>query len=223
MTDKPKTKKVPAKAGALRRLSDREVEAHKATGSAWGEGIVPRDKTIAMLAGHGVGVEAAETIIAASWDHLGRYRMDANLIDKRLTPTEIVEQARMTAEIAKELERRIRYMEPNIKGMAHGEAHRAWGERMLSPEFQTDLTRLQVLMGNVAGTVDAHARKTVTKRTGPRNRLLGHVADAITESCPEKTQSESRAIAADLLRCWGIQTPADDREQRRAAKRGKSP
>ena len=209
------------KPGPLRRLSDREVAAHDATGSIWGVGVVPREKTIAALAAHDVGSEAAEAIIEATWDHLGRYKMDANLIDKRLTPTEIVEQARMTADIAEELERRIRYMEPNIEGMAHGMAYRAWGERMLSQEFQTDLTRLRVLMAAVAKDVEAHARKTVTKRTGPRNRLLGHVADAVSESCPSKTRAEARAIAADLLRCWGIQAPADDREQRRAAKRGK--
>lgn len=209
------------KPGPLRRLSDREVAAHDATGSIRGVGIVPRDKTIATLAAHDVGSEAAEAIIEAVWNHLGRYKMDANWIDKRLTPTEIVEQALMTAEIAKELERRIRYMEPNIMAMAHGKAIAAWGERVLSPEFQTDLTRLQVLMEAVANEVDTHARKTVTKRTGPRDELLGHVADAVSESCPSKTRAEALAIAADLLRCWGIQAPADDREQRRAAKRGK--
>lgn len=213
--------KKPAKTAPLRRLTEREIEAHKSMGGIWGEGCVPRPETLRVLAAHGIEGEQAERVIEGSWDHLGRYGMDANVIDKRLTPTEIVEQARMTAAVAAELERRIRYMEPNIRGMAHGKSFAAWGERMLSPEFQTDLTRLRVLMEWVAGEVDRRARKTVTKRTGPRNRLLAEVSAVVCASCDGTSKERGREIAADLLRCWGVQAPAADRKLRAAVARTK--
>ena len=219
MAEKRPTKKAPAKAGALRRLTEREVDAHKSMGSSWGEGVVPREKTLASLASNGITGEAAESIIDGSWDHLGRYAMDANVLDKRLTPSEIVGQALMTAEMAKELERRIRYMEPNIKGMAIGKAHSAWGERIVSSEFQTDLVRLQALMKWVADDVDRRARKTVTKRTGPRNRLLKEIVEVVGQSCPGLTKEKAREVAADLLRCWGVQAPAAERKLRSAIAR----
>jgi hypothetical protein len=221
MTTKRTTKKAPAEAGALRTLSGREIEAHASFGSAWGEGIIPRDETLAALARHGIGGDKAEAIINASWDHLGRYQMDANLIDKRLTPKEIVAQARMTAQIAHELNRRMRHMEPNIKAMASWEARRAWGERMVSLDFQDDLIRLEVLMKWVANYVDKRARKTVTKRTGPRNRLLAEIVSVVKLAWPDATKERTMEVAADLLRCWGVQAPSNERDQRRAANRGK--
>lgn len=214
-------KKAPAKAGALRRLTEKEIAAHEATGGGWGPGIVPRDSTLATLAHHGITGATAETIIDGGWDHLGRYGMDANLIDKRLTPTEIIAQARMTAEIARELEQRLRYMEPNIHGLAWGKAFNLWGERLLSPEFRTDLTRLHVLMDWVAKEVDTRARKTVTKRTGPRNRLLAEITEVVSAAMPNTTKEMAREVAADLLRCWGVQAPAADRKLRSAIARTK--
>ncbi len=147
--------------------------------------------------------------------------MDANMIDKRLTPTEIVAQARMTGEIALELQQRLRYMEPNIRGLAHGKAYSTWGEGMLSPEFETELTRLGVLMRWVANEVDARASKTVSKRTGPRDRLLRDVVDAVANKAPNASKERVREVAADLLRCWGVQAPSADGKLRSAIARTK--
>lgn len=219
MTTRRTTTKAPAKAGALRRLSDKEIAAHDATGGAWGVGIVPRDVTLSALARHGIDGAAAEAIIEGSWDHLGRYRMDSNLIHKRLAPTEIASQARMTAEIARELEKRIRYMEPNIRGMVLGKAYGAWGERILTADFNTELTRLYVLMDWVAKEVEARARRTVTPRTGPRNRLLAETVQVVTDAVPGTKKERAREIAAELLRAWGVQAPSADRKLRSAVAR----
>ena len=221
MTTKRTTKKALTSVGALRRLTDREIDAHKSMGGIWGEGVVPREKTLETLAAHGIEGDQAELIIDGSWDHLGRFGMEANVIIKRLAPREIVDQALMTAEIAKELERRLTYMEPNIKGLATGKALSTWGGRIVSDQFQTDLARIRALMKWVAADVGARARKTVTKRTGPRNRLLTEIASVIEQACRPTTKDKAREVAADLLRCWGVQTPAAERKVRSVIARTK--
>ena len=60
--------------------------------------------------------EVALALLGGLIDHVGRYQVANAWLAARLTPTEIVAQARMTADIAADLADRIRYVEPNNPG-----------------------------------------------------------------------------------------------------------
>lgn len=204
----------------LRRLTDREKEAHDATGACWGPGIIPATATEAVLTKNEIAKDRFQTIMDELIDPVGRYYMDANFIEKRLTPTQIVEQGRMTAAIAQELIQRIQYMEPNLRAYAAEKSFTAWGESMLPESGIQFLTRLAALMNITATELDAKARKTVTKRTGPRDKLLADAAAVISRHSG-LGKLRAREVAADLLRAWKVQAPSDERKLRRAVNRTK--
>lgn len=99
---------------AERALEWQEIKPEK--GHWWGEGTVRYDTAKTTLKRHRVPGEVALALLGGLIDHVGRYQVANAWLAARLTPTEIVAQARMTADIAADLADRIRYMEPNNPG-----------------------------------------------------------------------------------------------------------
>lgn len=218
MTPKRKTRKAPAKAGALRRLSDREKDAHAATNSAWGPGLIPRDDTLAVLKAYGIKGAEAEAIIVNAVDPFGRYRMDENYRQKRLNRVELIKQAEDTAAIALELYNRVLNMDPNIRAWAVSDSLRAWDDSAFPESGQNYLVRLHALMRAAAG----HARGLPSKvpgRTRHRDKLLAEVSDSVLDASPGLTKTRAREIAGALLDCWGVESPTDGSKVRKAIKR----
>lgn len=201
----------------ITKITRREVEAHEATGYVWGAGIVPRDETLRALGVYGISGEIAEAIINDAVDAMGHFRMDENYREKRLTPAEMAKQARETAAVAAELEKRIRCMDALVRAHVVEMAFSAWGDMAFPESMQSPLTRLQGLMGHVAAKFDKFPAK-VPKRTGPRNTLLAQVVGIIKQHVPNITKAKQREIAAQLLTTWGAPPPANDFKIRKAIK-----
>lgn len=219
MPAKRTTTKFPAKAGArtnkqrITKLTRREIAAHEATGGWWGPGTVPRDATLHVLNTHGIVGDDAESLIAACVDPLGRFLMDDNFRQKRLTPAEMVKQARDTAAVAEELGKRIRNMDPHIRAHVVGKAYATWRDLAFPESLEPTLTKLQVVCQFVAKELDKIPSK-VPKRTGARNVLL---ADVICILAPHvATKVKQRKVACELLTAWGVDTPVTDHKVRKA-------
>lgn len=221
MATKLKPRKRPAKAGPLRRLTAKERAAKDAMGVNYGPGIIPKPETLAVLKPYNIKSEAGGALIEACWEALGVYRIENGMLTDRLTPTELVEQARMTAAIAEELHQRMEFMAPEVSGIADPEATKVWGDRIFSESFKTDLIRLQVVLRGVAHDIDSTFDKTVTKRTAPRDRLLAHVDVKLAEIAPQLDDVRRRILGGNLLDCWGVPVPDDADELLKAIKRGK--
>ena len=202
------------------KLSRRDIEAHKATGSTWGPGIVPRDESLALLKGYGITGAAAEAIIADSIDPLGRYRMDENFRDKRLSRSELIKQAEGTAAVALELYNRVLNMDPYIRAWCVSDSYRAWSEVAFPESGQDYLVRMHALMNAAAAKARSLPSK-VPSRTGHRNRLLAEAAESVRGRCDGMTKTRAREIAGALLECWGVESPADASKARKAIKRAK--
>lgn len=201
-------------------LSQRDIEAHEATRGWWGPGVCPRDATLAVLKAYRVTGDAAQAIIDDAIDPLGRYRMDENFRKKRLSRAEMIEQAKGTAEVARELYGRLLNMDTYIRAWAEEDSYRVWNDLGFLDSGQQYLLRLEALMK----AASAKARRLPSKvpsRTGHRNRLLAETVESVGNRCAGKTKADVREIAAALLTCWGVDSPTDASKARKAIKRAK--
>ncbi|QIK81750.1 hypothetical protein G7069_09180 [Lysobacter sp. HDW10] len=221
MATKRTMKPSAEKSAPLRRLSAKEKGAHDATGYWWGEGTVRYDTAKTTLKRHRVPGEVALALLGGLIDHVGRYQMANAWLAARLTPTEIVAQARMTADIAADLADRIRYMEPNLAAHVSALGNRATKDVAFAESGLEYLTRVQVYCMVAAQEIERMARKTVTNRTFHRDRLLAEVDAAISKQLPEMQTLKRCELAADLMACWGIEVSQDVGELRKQIKRGK--
>lgn len=204
----------------ITKLSRREVEAHRATGGAWGPGIVPKTETINVLGIHGITDDAAEAIVAEVIDPLGRYRMDENFRGARLSRAELIKQARDTAAVALELYTRVQNMDPFIRAWADSDSFRAWGEIAFPESGEQYLLRLHALM-NAASAKASSLPSKVPKRTGNRDVLLALTAEVVRKHSAKMTKRKAGEVAAELLECWGVNSPKDDNKVRKAIRRAK--
>lgn len=204
----------------ITKLSRRDIEAHEATGSAWGPGIIPRDETLAVLRPYGITGDAAEAIITDSIDPLGRYRMDENFREKRLSRAEMIKQAEGTAEAAMELYRRVLHMDPYIRAWCDSDSFRAWDDIAFPESGKQYLIRMHALMKAAAAKARSLPSK-VPSRTGHRNRLLAETTESVGNRSGEMSKARAREIAGALLQCWGVESPTDASKARKAIKRAK--
>ena len=164
--------------------------------------------------------DAAQAIIDDAIDPLGRYRMDENFRKKRLSRAEMIEQAKGTAEVARELYGRLLNMDTYIRAWAVEDSYRVWNDLGFLDSGQQYLLRLEALMK----AASAKARRLPSKvpsRTGHRNRLLAETVESVGNRCAGKTKADVREIAAALLTCWGVDSPTDASKARKAIKRAK--
>lgn len=203
----------------ITKMSRREVASHAALSSMWGQGVLPRARTIAALKDYSITGAEAEAIVRELVDPLGRFLSDERIRITQLSRAEIIAQALETVAVAAELERRIEKMDANLHAVAAAKAHETWDELGFTELGLPWLRHLQVLL---KGCVDEFrdVPSKVPRRTGPRNRLLAAVVGVIGAADRSMGKARCREVASRLLAEWGIASPESDVMARRAAKRG---
>lgn len=184
----------------LTKLSAAEVKAAQSGG--WLDERVPEDLIARRLSSEPATDFGVPEIVRFLGKRMGWIRLMANPEAARMEPKEVAQQARDTAAVIDELlDRRLRFMHPELQAMIDGVLFQAVNKHVLAirQAIDPDLRHLHAAALMVARKLEATPGKTGPKSTERKRAMTALSEHLQANSRPPLAKRRAQALAADLI------------------------